>query len=50
VSDPENHADRVTVDEPPPLLGTWRRVYLFVICYLVFLIALFCLFAWTFNS
>jgi len=21
-------------DEPPPLLGTWRRVYIFVLAYL----------------
>jgi hypothetical protein len=31
-------------DEPPPVLGTWRRVYLFVLCYLATLIALFALF------
>ena len=26
-------------DEPPPFLGTWRRVYTVVICYLVAVIA-----------
>ncbi len=28
-------------DEPPPILGTWPRVYLFVLMYLAALIALF---------
>ena len=32
--------DRIP-DEPPPVLGTWGRVYLFVLCYLALLIALF---------
>jgi hypothetical protein len=27
-------------DEPPPLLGTWSRVYTFVICELACVIAL----------
>ena len=27
--------------EPPPFLGSWRTVYIFVIGWLVFLIALF---------
>jgi hypothetical protein len=31
-------------DDPPPVLGTWARVYLFVLCYLALLIALFYLF------
>jgi hypothetical protein len=31
-------------DEPPPVLGTWARVYLVVLCYLALLIALFYLF------
>jgi hypothetical protein len=31
-------------DEPPPFLGTWRRVYLAVILYLTALIAAFQLF------
>jgi hypothetical protein len=29
------------IDEPPPFLGTWRRVYIFVLCYLVCLIGAF---------
>jgi hypothetical protein len=32
-------------EEPPPFLGVWRRVYLAVIAWLVFLIAIFYLFA-----
>ena len=35
---------RVVADSPPPFLGTWRRVYIFVACYLAGLIALFYLF------
>jgi hypothetical protein len=29
----------VVIDEPPPLLGTWPRLYTAVLCYLVLLIA-----------
>jgi hypothetical protein len=32
-------------EEPPPFLGSWRRVYLAVIAWLLFLIAIFYLFA-----
>jgi hypothetical protein len=28
-------------DEPPPILGTWPRVYLFVLCYLAAVIFAF---------
>jgi hypothetical protein len=28
-------------DEPPPILGTWRGVYIFVLCELACVIALF---------
>jgi len=31
-------------DDPPPFLGTWRRVYIGVLLYLVILIAGFYLF------
>lgn len=34
-------AEKQVLDEPPPFLGTWRRVYILVICYLAALIALF---------
>ena len=33
-----DHASRVTDDEPPPILGAWRRIYIAVLCYLAFLI------------
>ena len=32
------------LDEPPPVLGSWRRVYAFVIVYLACLIGAFYLF------
>ena len=31
-------------DEPPPILGTWRNVYIFVLTYLVAVITLFYIF------
>ena len=34
-------------EQPPPFLGTWKRVYLFVVLYLAFLISLF---AWFTRS
>ena len=33
--------ERKVVDEPPPLLGSWPKVYRFVILYLAVVIALF---------
>ena len=36
-------------DDPPPLLGTWKRVYIAVAIYLVCVIALFDLFTRLFN-
>jgi hypothetical protein len=33
-----NHSTRAMEDEPPPILGTWRRIYIVVLCYLAFLI------------
>jgi hypothetical protein len=35
---------RPVPDEPPPFLGTWRRVYIAVVVYLALLIAGFFLF------
>ena len=31
-------------DEPPPVLGTWRKVYIFVLCYEAAVILLFYIF------
>ena len=36
-------------DEPPPFLGTWRRVYIAVLAYLAVLVAAFALFTRTFR-
>jgi hypothetical protein len=36
---------RVAADEPPPFLGTWRRVYTAVVCYLALVIVLFYFFS-----
>jgi len=35
----------VAGEEPPPFLGTWRRVYIAVICYLAFTIVAFYFFS-----
>lgn len=37
-------------EDPPPFLGTWRRVYVAVICWLAVLILVFYLFARSFSS
>jgi hypothetical protein len=36
--------EKPLIDEPPPVLGTWPRVYGFVVCYLAVLISLFYVF------
>jgi hypothetical protein len=36
-------------DEPPPFLGTWRRVYAAVLVYTALLVAVFSIFARTFS-
>jgi hypothetical protein len=36
------------LDEPPPVLGTWKRVYVFVLCWLAVVIALFYTFSRSF--
>lgn len=36
-------------DEPPPVLGTWRRIYVFVIVYLACLIGAFYVFTVHFS-
>jgi len=41
--------NNVPDDEPPPFLGTWRRVYTFVLVYLAALILLFYVFTRMFN-
>jgi hypothetical protein len=39
----------MSAEEPPPILGTWRRLYTAVALYLAALIALFYLFTRAFN-
>jgi hypothetical protein len=36
-------------EEPPPLFGSWGRLYAAIAVYLCALIALFSLFTWSFN-
>ena len=43
----EHHA---VEDEPPPVLGTWPRVYLFVMCELAVVIGLFYWFTVSFRA
>lgn len=38
-----------TPDEPPPILGTWRRVYTVVIGWILVLMTLFYWFTKTWN-
>ena len=37
-------------DEPPPFLGSWRRIYTLVILYLITLITLFWFFGKAWSS
>jgi len=50
VSDKPEQPHRVHEDEPPPLLGSWRNVYIFVLCYLALLILGFYWFSRAFTS
>jgi hypothetical protein len=36
-------------EEPPPFLGSWRRIYIAIVIYLVTVIALFGLFTRSLN-
>jgi hypothetical protein len=38
------------LEDAPPVLGTWRRLYFVVIAWLIFLIAIFYLFARRFAA
>jgi len=40
---------RTVLDEPPPFLGTWRRVYTVVVIYLACVIGLFYWFTKSFS-
>jgi len=43
---PEKGFEKVILDEPPPFLGTWKRVYRLVLIYLAMIISL----AWLFTK
>jgi hypothetical protein len=49
VSEPPRSIVRAPEDAPP-ILGTWRRIYIFVLCYLALLIAGFYVFTRVFSS
>jgi len=36
-------------DPPPPILGSWRNLYLLVAANLVVMVALFAVFTWVFR-
>ena len=42
---PKNGFEKVILDEPPPFLGTWKRVYRLVLIYVAVIIFL----AWLFT-
>jgi len=45
VSETEEQQARQATEEPPPFLGSWRNVYVFVVCYLAVLITGFYFFS-----
>ncbi|MCS6951225.1 MAG: hypothetical protein RMK57_11115 [Bryobacterales bacterium] len=49
MSPPDLVRPEVSIDEPPPVLGTWPRLYLAVAGWLAFQIVVFYLFARTFT-
>jgi hypothetical protein len=44
-----DESPRQPVDEPPPILGTWPRLYAAIVIYLAVLIVLFFLFTKAFS-
>ena len=46
---PEDPARERMPDDPPPFLGTWRRVYLAVLMYLASLVVTFWVFTKVFS-
>ncbi len=45
----DDSTDKAMVDEPPPFLGQWRRVYVAVLWYLLVLIAVLYVVSRTFE-
>jgi hypothetical protein len=50
VSGPPHKTPHPIEDPPPPLLGTWRRIYILVLVYLALLIFAFYVFTRVFAS
>jgi hypothetical protein len=50
MSGTEEPRPREVIDEPPPFLGTWTRVYRAVLLYLTALIVLFYVFSRVFAA
>jgi hypothetical protein len=48
--EPNPVTHKPVIDEPPPILGSWSRVYRFVALYLAALIALFYWFTRAFRA
>ncbi len=46
----QDSPERPIVDDPPPFLGSWRRVYIGVLIYLASLIGLFYIFTRVFSA
>jgi hypothetical protein len=46
----DNEEVRQVEDEPPPFLGSWPRVYAFVLIWLFLLVCLFYAFARTWSA
>jgi len=38
------------IEEPPPFLGSWKRIYVAVVIYLIAIISLFALFGKAFTA
>jgi hypothetical protein len=47
---PPDHKTPQADDEPPPFLGTWRRIYAFVLIHLALWILVFYFFTERFHS
>ena len=47
-NEPLSEKPKAVIDEPPPFLGAWPRVYVFVLCWLAVVIVLFYIFTRTF--
>ena len=47
---PPDHKTPLADDEPPPFLGTWRRIYAFVLIHLALWILVFYFFTERFHS